>query len=140
MKRSIFFLVALFYVAAIILADYLSAAELTRQDLHTYYRSLRHALTYQQYRVQSKLEAINQRNVDATDEMKTELTQATQMLDLKMALMQTFDNPANLQSPHVREILLTLMQKESIDGQDLIQFGNTIRNENQLIRKAVAEK
>lgn len=102
------------------------ATDLSKQDLHLYYRNLKTAIAYQEMRVQRHLQEINKVK-DPTDEQKAALQNATQMLELKLTLMQTFDDVVHLQNAHVRDLLLGVMQKEVVTGADLVELGHAIR-------------
>lgn len=128
MRRIWVLLLIILYIATVALADQLSAAELTKQDLHPYYRSLRNAIAYQEIRIQKHLGAINQKDIEPTEEQKQDLQMATSMLELKLTLMEKFDkNADNLQNAYVRDLLLSIMEKEVVTGDDLMKLGTAIR-------------
>jgi|GEM_PF-1784472 len=92
----------------------------------TYAPKMDQAVQKAEAEVQALLKNATRKDVVPTWASKVELENAITQLEVKKTLVEKFKEAASLQSPQVRDKLLQILNKESIDESDLSELQSIV--------------
>lgn len=98
----------------------------TEKELANFYREMQVEIDYAEKKVEMLLEKVKQQDTIFSKIARMELETAIVMLDVKKTLVANFAGKPSLESPLVRNKLISILRKDIIDQIDLLELQNLV--------------